>query len=42
MDSRGLKDWVADAPVSRILSLIVGGGPAAPWVLSVGIGMTIA
>jgi len=28
----GSKDWVAEAPVSRMVSLVVIGGPSAPWV----------
>lgn len=29
----GSKDWVAEAPVSRMASLVGTGGPAAPWVV---------
>ena len=29
----GSKDWVAEAPVSRMVSLVVTGGTVAPWVV---------
>ena len=29
----GSKDWVAEAPVSRMVSLVVTGGPVAPWIV---------
>lgn len=31
----GWKSCVAEAPVSRTASLVVLGGPVAPWVVSV-------
>lgn len=29
----GPKDWVAAAPLSRMVSLVAFGGPVAPWVV---------